>query len=327
MGAGASLAGLALLRLRQERPEASDLAHFLKNCPGSGGGIRSLGDGATDDEEIGAVRQSGGGSGDALLVADGGSGGPDAGNDEGCSGKTTAERANFLGAGNQAGDSGSRSQRGKPHHLVGGSGVDSDRIQLELVHGCKDGDSQQTRGAWERGGSTRGGLQHGRSAGGMDREHFGSGRRGGTDRRGDGVGDVMELQIQKDGTSAGAQLVDQGIAFSQIQLKPHLKPAAETMKLVNEVKSGGGLRKVEGNDQAGIHNLERTGFARWQGAGSESQLRIPEKQWFRLQSGGGFRDSELTGYQRDTCRASGGSSCATSGPDVRSSTFTGANPR
>ncbi len=109
------------------------------------------------------------------------------------------------------------------------------------------------------------GFEHVGAAGGVDGEELGTGGGGGADCARDGVGDVVEFEVEEDGEAAAAELMDDGVAVGEVELEADFEPAAEALELIGEGEGGIGAGVVEGNDEAGIH-----GF-RVQGAGCRVQ--------------------------------------------------------
>jgi hypothetical protein len=88
---------------------------------GGSGGVGGAGDGAADDEHGGSAGDGVGRSGDALLVADVGAGGADAGDDEeGCWAEVRAEEGDLFGGADEAVDSAGGGQPGETEDVVGG---------------------------------------------------------------------------------------------------------------------------------------------------------------------------------------------------------------
>ena len=80
------------------------------------------------------------------------------------------------------------------------------------------------------------GCEHVVTARGVDRQHPGSKVRGGPHRRGDGAGDVVVLEIEKDSMSVGDHVSNQGRTLGAEELTPDLEPAGHTLELVAQIK-------------------------------------------------------------------------------------------
>ena len=176
--------------------------HLGEDCPRGFGWIAGLGDRASHDEIIGSGGERSSGSGDALLVSDGCAGGADAGRDQDGSGSAERRGGRPLRGCRQSRQSHSR----KPF-LPTGAPVrrdceGADGGQLGLIHAGEDGDGEQLWRIGEAGGGFGGGGEHGWASAGVNGEQFGAKRANRAHRGGDGVGDVVEFQIEKDGVAA-----------------------------------------------------------------------------------------------------------------------------
>ena len=95
--------------------------HFLENGLGSLGRMGGLGDGAAHDQVAGAQAQGFGGRGDALLVANRGSCGADAGDYQHALGAgERAQRGHLLRRADEAAHPGLEAHAGQQFHLFGG---------------------------------------------------------------------------------------------------------------------------------------------------------------------------------------------------------------
>ncbi len=246
--------GRALLFLQGVWPWEPRLSRgggdFVKDGGGSRGGVGRLRDGATDDEEICSGGDGGRGRGHALLVAGGGAGRTDAGDDQRDGGKRGADGGNFPGAEDQAVNAGLPGQGGKAIHLGCRRAGHADGAELFRVHAGEHCDGQKPRRAGEAGGGGRGGFQHGGAPGSVEGEQAGPGGRRGADGSGDGVGNVVQLEIEEDGKAAVGEGGDDGRAFGNEQLEADLEPAAGGAETVGEGESRGGVGYVERDDEA-----------------------------------------------------------------------------
>jgi hypothetical protein len=84
----------------------------------------------------------------------------------------------------------------------------------------------------------------------VEGEHLGSSAGGRADGSGDGVGDVVEFEVEEDGVSPGAKLVDDAIALGQIEFESDLEPLDETFEAVPQRQSLLCVGKVQRNDDA-----------------------------------------------------------------------------
>jgi hypothetical protein len=81
-------------------------------------------------------------------------------------------------------------------------------------------------------------------------EEGGSHRRDRADSSGDGVGDVVELEIEKYVEAAVAKALDYGVSSGVVKLHANLEPTAGALKLVDEVHGEVDTGEVEGDDEA-----------------------------------------------------------------------------
>jgi hypothetical protein len=105
----------------------------------------------------------------------------------------------------------------------------------------------------ESGGGFGCSVKHGRTARGMNREKVGAGGGDGADRASDGVRDVVEFEVEEDGVAAMAELVDDGVAFGEVEFEANLEPGAGVFEPIGEGEGGCGTGVIESDDQAGIH--------------------------------------------------------------------------
>ena len=229
--------------------------HLAEDRPGCGGRIRSLGDGAADDEVAGSRGKGVGGRSDALLVADGGAGGANPRNDESGGGVAAAHRGDFFGARDKTVDAGGDGSLGEMENLVGWSAIDADGLELLAIHAGEDGDGQELGCAGDGSGSLSGGFEHGRASGSVNRKQPGPEGRDRANGAGDGVRDVVELEIEEDGEAPAAQFADDGGAFCAEELEADFDPAADSVEAIGEGEGRSGIRIIEGDDQAGVDGL------------------------------------------------------------------------
>ena len=225
--------------------------HFVEDGLGGFGGVWVVGDGAADNEEAGALAQRLGRGGDAALIAFCRAGGADAGGDQNAlrTGES-AEGGDFLRGGDEAADAGGEAHAGQQFNLLGGGARDPDGVGLRLIHAGKDGDGEEFRGMGEAVERSAGRGQHGGSAGGVDVDHVHAQRGGRTNRSGDGVGYVVELEVEKDTVAALEQRFNHGGAGGGEQLHADFEPGAGALKPLDERGGGGGVGEVEGHDEA-----------------------------------------------------------------------------
>ncbi len=148
--------------------------------------------------------------------------------------------------------------------------IDADGGELELIHAGEDGDDEELGRVGHGGGGFGSGFEHGRAASGVDGEELGADGGDGTNGAGDGVRDVVELEVEEDGAAAMAQFADDGGAFGDEELEADLEPAAEVVELAGEGEGGRSTGVIEGDDEAGVHRVQFTGH-RAQGTGHRAQ--------------------------------------------------------
>src|SRR5579872_1559237 len=87
----------------------------------------------------------------------------------------------------------------------------------------------------------------------MDRQHGSACAGGREDRRSDRVGNVVQLEIQKNRVAAVAQLMNQGIALRQVEFEADLEKAAVILDPLGESQRRLGFREVQRYDEPGVH--------------------------------------------------------------------------
>ena len=199
--------------------------HLVEDGLGGGGGVLGLGDGAADDQVACAVAEGLGGGGDALLVADAGSGGADAGDDENaCWAGEGAEGCDLLRGADEASDAGGDAHAGEQLNLGGRGAVKADGGGLGGIHAGEDGDGEELGWVGQASKGFIGGGEHGRAAGGVDGEHVHAEGSGGADGSGDGVGDVVEFEVEEDGMAALEEGLEDGGSGGDEELKADFEP-------------------------------------------------------------------------------------------------------
>ncbi len=159
---------------------------------------------------------------------------------------------------------------GEQGDLIGRGAIYSGRLQLRRVHTGEHGDGQQLGriGQAVEGGAGCG--EHGRPSRGMNRHHAHAERGGGAHGAGDGVGNVVEFEIEKDRVTACREPFYNGGAGGGKELQSHLEPLAVAFETGYEVFGGGGAGNVERDNQP-LARLRRS--VRLRGTGrSESRL-------------------------------------------------------
>ncbi len=124
------------------------------------------------------------------------------------------------------------------------------------------------------------GGHHGWAACGVDGQQGGSGLGCGADSSGDGVGDVVEFEIEEDVEAAVAEGLDEAVAGGVVKLHAHLEPETASGEAVYEFERGFGGWEVEGYGEAVFWlggrgcwlNVPRN-QSNWRGEGIHSHVR------------------------------------------------------
>jgi len=218
-----------------------------KDAPGCIAGAFGLGDGTAYDKHGGSACDGFARGGDTLLVADVGSCGTDAGNyEEGPGPKLLAEGSGLFRRADEALDPAGASQAGETEDLSGRCIRDACALELDDVHAGEDGHSKQARRGRIFGRSLGGGAEHRFASAGVKGEQASAYIGDRADGSGDGVGDVVELQVEEDLESAVTQGLDQRVASGAVKLEADLHPATTAFEPVDEVESLASSLEVEG---------------------------------------------------------------------------------
>src|SRR5690606_26300550 len=149
------------------------------------------GDGAPDDEVVGAGGHGRGGRGDPRLVVGCRPGGADAGGDDHRLATDGGAHGGQVGGGaHDAVGTGLHRQGSQTRDLLGGGRL-ADGAQGRVVEAGQDRHRQHGH----VGGGLGRGRDHGRAAGGVDGQHRDAEVGDGGGRPGDGVGDVVQLEV------------------------------------------------------------------------------------------------------------------------------------
>jgi hypothetical protein len=116
----------------------------------------------------------------------------------------------------------------------------------------------------------------------------------GADGSGDGVGDVVELEVEEDGEAAMAEFLDDGVAFGEVEFEADFEPGAGVFELFHEREGWRGAGVVEGDDKAGGHRVQVTGYGL-----RVTGYRLQVTGW-RVQ-GGGYRVEGTGGWLLVAC--------------------------
>lgn len=227
---------------------------------GAGGGDRVGGfENGAADHDVGGARAGGfAGSHDAGLVAGIGAAGSDAGGDESNIGREHgAERREFKRRAHQAAEAGVDGEAPEADDLVGGRGGDPGLGEAFGAHRGEDGDAEEKQVGGVLFLGFGGPLHHLAAAGGMQGEHLDRQGRDGFDGLGDGVGDVVELEVEEDiETEVGDFAHAIGTAGGE-HFEADLDPADGALELAE----GGG----DGARGLGVEDENKVGGHRWTG--------------------------------------------------------------
>jgi len=231
---------------------------FDEDGAGGGDGIGGFENGAADHDVGGAGAGGFAGSHDAGLVAGIGAAGSDAGGDEGDIGREHgAERREFKRRAHQAAEAGVDGEAPEADDVVGGRGGDAGLGEALGAHRGEDGDAEKKKVGGVLLLGFDGPLHHLAAAGGMQREHLDRERRDGFYGLGDGVGDVVELEVEEDiETEVGDFAHAVGTAGGE-HFEADLDPADGALELAE----GGG----DGARGLGVEDENEIGGHRWTG--------------------------------------------------------------
>ncbi len=123
----------------------------------------------------------------------------------------------------------------------------ADSVEFCRVHACEDSNGEHLQRTAFCGICGR--AEHGRATGGMDSKQVSTGCGGDTRRGGDGIWNIVQLEVEKDVLAALLQSMDDGRAFCQVEFKADLVPENRVAKLVDEAEGVGGRGNVKGDDE------------------------------------------------------------------------------
>ena len=191
---------------------------------------------------------------DAGLVAGVSAAGTDARSNEGDVGrKDGAERGKFERGTNKAAQTGVDGETAEAHDLFVGGGGDAGLGEALGAHGREhsDAEQQQVRGVLLLGFD--GPLHHLAAAGGVQGEHLDREGRDGFDGLGDGVGDVVELEVEEDVKAEVGDFANAVGAAGGEHFEAHLNPANGALELAKGGSDGARRLGVEDEDEIGGH--------------------------------------------------------------------------
>ena len=174
---------------------------------GGGCGVFGFEDGATDDDEAGACSGGLGGCKYAFLFVAGAAGGADTGGDkDGVVADGLSQRGEFEGGANETANAGVEGEAGEVEYLIFGWGLYVDLAKLLVVHGGEYGDAEKSEVGGVFGTGFFGPADHFGASGSVEGEHFDGECGDALDGFGDGVGDVVKLEVEEDAVSAVGDL-------------------------------------------------------------------------------------------------------------------------
>lgn len=201
------------------------LSEFCANGVGGGCGVGCFEDRASDDDVIGACGGGLSGSEDAFLFVAGAAGGADAGGDKyGVAADGLAHGGDFEGGADEALDAGLTGHASEVEDLCFGWGLYVDLSELLVVHGGENGDAEEMEMGRVLGACFFGPADHFGAAGCVEGEHFDGERGDALDGFGDGVGDVVQFEIEKDAMTAVGDLADEVGPVGGEELEPDFDP-------------------------------------------------------------------------------------------------------
>ncbi len=209
-------------------------------------------DRSADDEHRRSRGDRACGRRDAALIAECGSSGPNAGNDErgfGC--ELGAEQSDLFGGTDHSELRSSclLRQLGEAKDLLCGRIGDADSVELGGIHAGENGDGEELGSA--RNGCCFGCCANHRFAStGVNRQQGSTAVRDRANGSSDGVGNVVELEVEEDLEAAMAQGFEQRIAGGVEEFHADLEPAASAIEAVDEIERRLRGREVERDGEA-----------------------------------------------------------------------------
>ncbi len=195
-----------------------------------------------DDEHRGAcVARLARGDG-ALLVAHCGAGGADAGDDEKAVAPLLTHRTDLVPRTDDAVETGLMRQLCQSQHVVVRASRKADPRDVGIVEAGEHGDRDDLG---VRTGGRLGILHHRAATGGMDGDDSGFEHMDGLHRGGDGVGDVMQLEVEKDRQADLRDLVHAVMAMRAEEFQPQLHPADMSAHLLHQSGGAGQIGKID----------------------------------------------------------------------------------
>lgn len=227
--------------LREDRPRGSDRV----------GGFE---DRATDDDVSGSGVGGFGGSHDARLVIGFGVAWADAGCDKSDIGAERGpQRCDFERRADEAAQARVGGEFAEAHDLFFGRIDRSGFSETSRAHRRENRDAEQQEIRFVLLLGFDGPLHHLASATGVQREHANGKLGAGLDGLGDGVGNIVELEVEKDIETQIGDLTDGVRAASGEHLQSDFDPADGALELAESRRDVPGRLGVENEDQVARH--------------------------------------------------------------------------
>ncbi len=160
-----------------------------------------------------------------------------------------------------------------------GSALDTGGAELGRIHAGENGNGKELRWIGQAGeGFLRRG-QHCRASGRVHCEHARAKGSCGTHCSGHGIGNVMELEVEKDGMTARNDRFKHSGSCSDEQLKPHFEPMTGSLEPIHEGAGGFGVGHIERDNEPFAGLLQRVrSFRAVSGAGRIQEIRYGHNQ-------------------------------------------------
>ena len=186
------------------------LDEFCADGVGGGCGVFGLENGSADDDKAGACGGGLCGGQDAFLLVAGTACGADAGGDEdGFVADGFSEGSEFEGGADEAANAGIDGESGEVQDLFFGLCLYVDLTELLVVHRGKNSDAEEGELGGVFGAGLFGPADHFGASGGVQGEHFDGECGDALHGFGDGVGDVVKLEVEEDAVPAVGDLPDE----------------------------------------------------------------------------------------------------------------------
>lgn len=126
--------------------------------------------------------------------------------------------------------------------MFGGRAAEADGTELRSIQAGEDGDGKELRRAGGTGKRFTGGGEHGGSAGGVEGEHVDAQPGGRANGAGNGVGDIVELEVEEDAMAATQDGLEDRRARGDKELEANLEPRTGVVQPVEKDGGSAGIR-------------------------------------------------------------------------------------